>query len=43
MEEVQDISSQLGASFKNFLHEANDMADRLAREGVLQLNISFDV
>lgn len=43
VEEVQDISSQLGASFKHFLREANDMADGLAREGVLPLNIYFDV
>lgn len=30
VEEVQDISTQLGASFNRILREANDMADGLA-------------
>ena len=43
VEEVQDISTQSGASFSHIPHQANDMADGLAREGVLWLIISFDV
>lgn len=43
LEEVQDISSQLGASFLHINRGANDVADGLAREGVLRLQISFDV
>lgn len=43
VKEVQDILSQLEASFNRILCEANDMVDGLAREGVLRLDISFDV
>ena len=43
VQEVQDISTQLGASFIHIPHEANDMVDILAWKGVLWLNISFDV
>lgn len=43
LEEVQDISTQSGASFNHIPRQANDMADGLAREGVLRLIISFDV
>lgn len=42
-EEVQDISSQLGASFLHIYQGANDVAYGLAREGVLRLQISFDI
>ena len=43
MEEVQEISRQLGASFIHVLREANVTADGLAKEGVLQSSLSFDV
>ena len=43
MEEVQDISSLLGASFHHILREANTIADGLAREGVFRTSISFNV
>lgn len=41
--EVQDISSQLKASFLHINQGTNDVADRLAGEGVFRLHISFDV
>eukprot|EP00268_Persea_americana_P030203 TRINITY_DN29242_c0_g1_i1.p1 TRINITY_DN29242_c0_g1~~TRINITY_DN29242_c0_g1_i1.p1 ORF type:complete len:115 (+),score=26.47 TRINITY_DN29242_c0_g1_i1:213-557(+) len=43
VEEVQDISSQLGATFHHTIREANDVADGLVREELLRLNISFHV
>ena len=43
VEEVQDISSHLGASFQHVLREDNSMADGLAREGVFHSCISFNV
>ena len=43
MEEVQDISRRLGASFHHILREANAVADSLAREGVFRSSVSFDV
>ena len=43
MEEVQDISKQLGATFHHVLREANILADDLTKEGVIQSSISFDV
>ena len=43
VEEVQDISSLLGASFHHVLREANNMVDGLAREGVFRTSISLDV
>lgn len=42
VEEVQDILSQLRASFNHILCEANNMADGLAWEGVFWLHILFD-
>ena len=43
VEEVQDISSLLGASFLHTLRKTNTMADGLARDGVFRTSISFDV
>ena len=43
VEEVQELSRQLGASFHHILKEANSMADGLAREGVSKLPVLFDV
>ena len=43
VEEVQDISSLLGASFHLVLREANTMVDSLAREGIFHTSISFGV
>ena len=43
VEEVQDISKKMGASFHHILREANSMADGLEREGVSRPSIVFDV
>ena len=43
VEEVQDISSFLGASFHHIFREANVMADVLAKEGVFHTSILFYV
>ena len=42
MEEIIDISDQLGATFHHVLCEENYEVDGLAREGVHCLFISFD-
>ena len=43
VEDVQDISKKMGASFRHILWEANSMADVLAREGISRSSIMFDV
>ena len=43
VEEVQDVSSQLGALFHHVLREANSKADILAKEGFFCSSASFDV
>lgn len=43
VDEVQDISDQLGDTFHHVLHEVNDIEDHLAREQVFCLIISYDV
>lgn len=43
MEEIQDISRQLGAPFNHVLREANAITDALAKEGGLRSSISLDV
>lgn len=40
---VQDIFRKMGASFHHILREANSRADGLARKGVSQPSILFDV
>ena len=41
--EVQDISRRLGATFNHILRGANALANSLAREGVFNSTLSFDV
>lgn len=36
MEEVQDILLRLGAGFHHILRKVNELADRLAREGIFR-------
>ena len=43
VEEVQDISKKIGASFRHILREANSMADGLSREGLSRSSIIFVV
>ena len=41
VEEVQDISRRLGASFRCIFREANVMANAFAKEGVFRTSIFF--
>ena len=43
VEEIQDISSQVGVVSHHFLHEPNVVADGLTKEGVFRSSITFDV
>lgn len=43
IEEIQDISSQVGVASHHFLREPNVVVDGLTKEGVFRSSITFDV